>query len=177
MAFLPATLVATLGSWLVASGLWIYPHSLSYFNEAIGGPLNGPKHLLGSNVDWGQDLRYVKWWLRGRARQTRPIMIYKGSFDPDSVGINTIQFFDSYFGGTRKEELTTSASTHEFDERTKRTVLLSANVFLHAHSKNESNSSQATAYSVLLTELLARSRPLSYSMNFCRDLRDSRNTD
>jgi hypothetical protein len=34
MAFLPATLVATLGSWLVASSLWIYPHSLSYFNSS-----------------------------------------------------------------------------------------------------------------------------------------------
>lgn len=36
-------------AWFVASSLWIYPHSLSYFNESIGGPLNGPEHLLGSN--------------------------------------------------------------------------------------------------------------------------------
>ena len=48
--------------WLVTSSLWIYPHSLSYFNEAIGGPLNGSERLLGSNVDWGQDLRYLNWW-------------------------------------------------------------------------------------------------------------------
>lgn len=48
----PAALLA----WLGASSLWIYPHSLSYFNEAVGGPLNGAAHLLGSNLDWGQDL-------------------------------------------------------------------------------------------------------------------------
>jgi hypothetical protein len=59
MALLPATLVASLGAWLVASSLWIYPHSLSYFNESIGSVRNGPQHLLGSNVDWGQDLRYA----------------------------------------------------------------------------------------------------------------------
>ncbi|TWT37157.1 Dolichyl-phosphate-mannose-protein mannosyltransferase [Posidoniimonas corsicana] len=47
--------------WLSSSSLWIYPHSLSYFNESIGGPLNGAEHLLGSSVDWGQDLRYVYW--------------------------------------------------------------------------------------------------------------------
>jgi hypothetical protein len=54
-----ATVVVTLCCWFVSSSLWIYPHSLSYFNESIGGPLNGPRHLLGSNVDWGQDLRYA----------------------------------------------------------------------------------------------------------------------
>lgn len=49
--------------WSVVSSLSIYPHSLSYFNESIGGPLNGPKHMLGSNVDWGQDLVYSNEWL------------------------------------------------------------------------------------------------------------------
>jgi len=52
-----ATLILLL--WSVASSFWIYPHSLSYFNESVGGPKNGAEHLLGSNVDWGQDFRYV----------------------------------------------------------------------------------------------------------------------
>lgn len=55
-------LVAASFCWCVASSLWVYPHSLSYFNESIGGPLHGPEHLLGSCVDWRQDLRYLKWW-------------------------------------------------------------------------------------------------------------------
>lgn len=46
-------------TWFVVSSLCIYPHSLSYFNELIGGPVHGPRHLLGSNVDWGQDLYYL----------------------------------------------------------------------------------------------------------------------
>ncbi len=47
---------------IVASLLWTgwsvgrnSPHQFTYFNEAGGGPENGYKHLLGSNVDWGQD--------------------------------------------------------------------------------------------------------------------------
>jgi len=58
MPWYASALVGILFSWLLTSSLWIYPHSLSYFNESIGGPLNGPLHLLGSNVDWGQDVRY-----------------------------------------------------------------------------------------------------------------------
>lgn len=36
----------------------IFPHYISYFNEAIG-PQNGYKYLLDSNVDWGQNQQYV----------------------------------------------------------------------------------------------------------------------
>ena len=45
-----------------ASTLSVYPHQLAYFNEAAGGPENGCKHLLGSNLGWGQNLLFVKEW-------------------------------------------------------------------------------------------------------------------
>ncbi len=44
------SLVTASFGWFLASSLWIYPHSLSYFNESIGGPLNGLKHLFCSNA-------------------------------------------------------------------------------------------------------------------------------
>jgi hypothetical protein len=47
----------------IASSLANYPHSLSYFNEFIGGPKNGGKHLIHSNLDWGQDIIGLKRWL------------------------------------------------------------------------------------------------------------------
>ena len=34
----------------------IHPQYLAYFNELAGGPLNGPRYLVDSNLDWGQDL-------------------------------------------------------------------------------------------------------------------------
>jgi Dolichyl-phosphate-mannose-protein mannosyltransferase len=46
----------------ITSSLAAFPHSLSYFNELAGGPLHGPEHLLDANVDWGQDLLYLKRW-------------------------------------------------------------------------------------------------------------------
>ena len=59
--------VAVLMTWLIASSLWIWPHSLSYFNELVGGPRNGHCHLGGTaidtNVDCGQDLLYARDWI------------------------------------------------------------------------------------------------------------------
>jgi hypothetical protein len=34
-----------------------YPHYLSFFNWTSGGPANGSRYLLDSNIDWGQDLK------------------------------------------------------------------------------------------------------------------------
>jgi hypothetical protein len=55
--------ILTALTWAITSSLWIYPHSMSYFNELAGGPLNGNQHLHNSNVDWGQDLTYLKNWM------------------------------------------------------------------------------------------------------------------
>ena len=48
-------IVILLGLWYVASALFIYPHYLEYFNELVGGPKNGYKYLLDSNLTWGQN--------------------------------------------------------------------------------------------------------------------------
>jgi hypothetical protein len=56
-------LVLALLLWSIGSSLAVYPHSLSYFNEVGGGPDNGQRHLVDTNVDWGQDLLYLKDWV------------------------------------------------------------------------------------------------------------------
>jgi hypothetical protein len=48
--------------WSAGSSLSVYPHSLSYFNELAGGPEQGSEHLIDSNIDWGQDVLYLKEW-------------------------------------------------------------------------------------------------------------------
>ncbi|HZL38043.1 MAG TPA: glycosyltransferase family 39 protein, partial [Tepidisphaeraceae bacterium] len=50
-------------AWSIGSSLWVYPHSLSYFNELVGGPMGGHYHLGNSNADWGQDLFNLRRWL------------------------------------------------------------------------------------------------------------------
>jgi hypothetical protein len=80
-------LAAAALSWSVASSLVVYPHSLSYFNELTGGPRGGHRHLLDSNVDWGQDLFYLTAWLDAHP-EARPLrMAYHGLFDAKVAGI------------------------------------------------------------------------------------------
>ena len=84
---LPAVLTAGAMIWAVASSLLVYPHSLSYFNELAGGPANGHAHLLDGNIDWGQDLFYLRDWLKGNP-EARPLhLAYFGEFDPRVAGI------------------------------------------------------------------------------------------
>ena len=78
-------------TWLVASSLSVYPHSLSYFNELVGGPAGGGAHLIDSNVDWGQDLLYLREWLQAHP-EAKPLgLAYFGSFDPHIAGIEYTQ--------------------------------------------------------------------------------------
>lgn len=46
--------------WYLFSSVSVYPHYLAYFNELAGGPDNGYKYLVDSNLDWGQDLKGLK---------------------------------------------------------------------------------------------------------------------
>jgi hypothetical protein len=65
----------------------VHPHELSYFNEIAGGPDRGWKHLTESNIDWGQDLLFLKDWV-DRHPEARPLgLAYYGDIDPQSIGL------------------------------------------------------------------------------------------
>ncbi len=51
----------------IMSTIAAYPHHLAYFNEFVGGPRNGHHYLLGSSLDWGQDLLLLRDWERANA--------------------------------------------------------------------------------------------------------------
>ncbi|MGL6194418.1 MAG: ArnT family glycosyltransferase [Thermoguttaceae bacterium] len=73
--------------WVIAGSLWYYPHSMSYFNESIGGAKNGPKYLLGSNVDWGQNLYFLKSW-HEKHPEAKPLhIVYSGAESLERIGI------------------------------------------------------------------------------------------
>ena len=61
-------------AWFVGSSLWFYPHSMSYFNELSGTPAYWPNHLLGSNIDWGQDFYELKDWVE-KHPEAKPLYI------------------------------------------------------------------------------------------------------
>jgi hypothetical protein len=69
------------------SSMMVFPHSLSYFNMLAGGPFGGPRHLLGSNVDWGQDLLFLQEKL-SRLENDEPVFLaYYGGSHPRQTGI------------------------------------------------------------------------------------------
>ncbi|HLY02819.1 MAG TPA: glycosyltransferase family 39 protein [Candidatus Cybelea sp.] len=49
---------------LVAESATIYPNYLAFFNALSGGPAQGPRYLLDSNIDWGQDTKKLNAFLQ-----------------------------------------------------------------------------------------------------------------
>jgi len=84
----------------VTSSLFVFPHSLSFFQVAVGGPRHGPEYLLGSNVDWGQDLLWLRRWRDEHAdiAGEKTHLAFEGQYNPfvllDSEGEKTI--FDDW---------------------------------------------------------------------------------
>lgn len=85
--------------WSVSSSLWIYPHSMSYFNEAAGGPIRGRWYLLDANLDWGQDLFYLTKWCEMHP-EARPIhLVFQNSYSADLfnnsyTGVGTVKYHE-----------------------------------------------------------------------------------
>lgn len=73
--------------WGSLSSLSVWPLSLTYFNELVGGAEYGDRHLLGSNLDWGQGVRSLQKWDASRADDRQLFVACDGLYDPAEVGI------------------------------------------------------------------------------------------
>jgi hypothetical protein len=82
-------LMAAALAWSVVSSLLVYPHSMSYFNELAGGPTGGHRYLLDANIDWGQDLRYLKRWLDEHPEAKPLRMAHEYFVNPETLGIES----------------------------------------------------------------------------------------
>jgi hypothetical protein len=77
-----------LGGWYAGGTLRTHPHYLAYFNEIGGGPANGFRLLVDSNLDWGQDLKRLAAWVRENDVE-RLKLSYFGSALPAYYGIDS----------------------------------------------------------------------------------------
>jgi hypothetical protein len=80
-----ALLLAVPMALLAGETLYRWPNYLAYFNQVVGGPANGYKHLVDSSLDWGQDLPALKRYLTGRSLPDpgRPVYLaYFGTASP-----------------------------------------------------------------------------------------------
>ncbi len=81
---------AALAMLAIAAGAELataYPHPLTFFNQAVGGPENGYKYLADSNLGWGQNLKRLKAWMDSRGIR-HVNLAYFGQADPAYYGID-----------------------------------------------------------------------------------------
>jgi len=84
----PLLAIAGLLVWCATATAGAAPYFMSYFNPLAGGPDNGWRHLIDSNIDWGQDLFHLKKWLDEHP-EARPIGVQYYSFlDPHDLGLD-----------------------------------------------------------------------------------------
>ncbi len=72
--------------WYPVIAWTTWPNYLAYFNEFAGGPANGHRYLVDSNLDWGQDLKGLKQFMDSRGID-RVYLSYFGTDSPDRYGI------------------------------------------------------------------------------------------
>jgi hypothetical protein len=88
----PRWLVAALLATLAGTAAWVWPHGLSYFNQAWGGVPSGTRLLHDSNYDWGQGLPELRAW-NDAHNGSEPLSVWYFGSDPDLfrpplVGVN-----------------------------------------------------------------------------------------
>jgi hypothetical protein len=74
-------------AWQILGTLSIFPHYLAYFNELAGGPDNGYRWLVDSNLDWGQGWKELKAYLDAHGI-ARIKFAQFSSNDPATYGID-----------------------------------------------------------------------------------------
>jgi len=78
-------------AWFIFESVSIRPHYLAYFNQVVGGPAQGYRHLVDSSLDWGQNLTGLKRWLYEHGLQGQdhaPLYLaYNGMGSPAYYGI------------------------------------------------------------------------------------------
>ncbi|HWB11384.1 MAG TPA: glycosyltransferase family 39 protein [Pirellulales bacterium] len=78
--------IAFAGLCLAGITLTAWPHYLPYFNWASGGPDNGHRWLLDSNLDWGQDLIALRRYME-REQIEEIDLAHFGRVPPAAYGI------------------------------------------------------------------------------------------
>lgn len=81
-------------SWYIWANVSIFPHQLAYFNEIAGGPDSGARYLVDSNLDWGQDLKGLKYYMDKKGIESVNLG-YFGLNDPKNFDIK-YEYLPSY---------------------------------------------------------------------------------
>ncbi len=78
----PRWFAAALVALMAGTAAWVWPHGLSYFNQAWGGTAAGSRLLHDSNYDWGQGLPELRAW-NDAHNDGQPLCVWYYGSDPD----------------------------------------------------------------------------------------------
>ena len=111
-----ALLTSSLAVFSVPISLWMgFPHQLAYFNALSGGTYTGYRNLLYSNLDWGQDLLFLKDWIDANP-QARPLQLEASNlYGAEHVGLDISLQGDSI--DERKQPLWLAVSVNDLQKR------------------------------------------------------------
>ncbi len=76
---------------LVVESLSVFPHYISFFNLAIGGPAAGRHHLVDSSLDWGQDIERLVKVLRVKRKEGVVTPFYCALFGPRACSVLEVE--------------------------------------------------------------------------------------
>jgi len=80
--------IALVGGLVIFESVYQYPYYLSFFNKLAGGSARGPRFLIDSNIDWGQDLKHLRAYLIEHG-DPEVCFSYFGHVDPAYYGIKS----------------------------------------------------------------------------------------
>ena len=86
-SLIPNLLILLLLLWSAFGTLHLWPHQEAYFNELAGGPEKGSELLVDANVDWGQDLLFLRELMAERDID-EVYLSYFGTALPEAYGVN-----------------------------------------------------------------------------------------
>jgi 4-amino-4-deoxy-L-arabinose transferase-like glycosyltransferase/tetratricopeptide (TPR) repeat protein len=94
---LAAAVLIACAVWYAAGSAKVFPHYLAYFNEIAGGPEGGPRYLIDSNIDWGQDEGLLKEFV---SQEADTVLVNPGAFSPSvgTVAVNVNSLFGIFRG-------------------------------------------------------------------------------
>ena len=64
---------------------------MPYFNDAVGGPEGGPRHLADSSIDWGEGLLALRDWLTEHRPGESLKLAYFGTLAPQVAGFHDFE--------------------------------------------------------------------------------------
>ncbi|WP_187782134.1 ArnT family glycosyltransferase [Gimesia chilikensis] len=144
MLFVSKVLLISCSIWAIFSTLYYYPHQLAYFNELVGGPENGWKHLLGSNLDWGQDLLFIRNKLEpldSPEEKHNPYFIFSHvlNYAPEDLGLKT---------STKNNFIIPHKTNRQDDNNNPRKdyLIISKNRFIEFHLRRGQRDYDATSF-------------------------------